>query len=191
MFCEWRRIRQPIHTFRPPNSQLCIVFNRNINSDVSCRSVNLRMVTPWHKSFRQIRTHLTTYLRLEYKLKDESIALHSPFFDVPRHTNGFIRRRTKLTFSVLFTTDTVEAAHALEDPHNICLSETLAPIMKFPTREHLKKKLCLFIFIIFPTMLLNLITGIKHGTDAFILSKCLQRFNKAFGFQLSEDNVDA
>ena len=37
-------------------------------------------------------------------------------------------------FSVLFITDIVEAARAPEDPHNICLSEPLAPIKKFPAR---------------------------------------------------------
>ena len=31
-------------------------------------------------------------------------------------------------------TDIVGAARAPEDPHNLCLSEALAPIMKFPTR---------------------------------------------------------
>ena len=36
--------------------------------------------------------------------------------------------------SVLFTTDIVGAAHAPEDPHNICFSEPLSLIMKFPTR---------------------------------------------------------
>ena len=35
---------------------------------------------------------------------------------------------------MLFTADIVGAARATEDPHTICLSEPLAPIMKFPTR---------------------------------------------------------
>ena len=34
---------------------------------------------------------------------------------------------------MLFIIDIVGAAHAPEGPHNSCLSETLAPIMKFPT----------------------------------------------------------
>ena len=38
-------------------------------------------------------------------------------------------------FFILFTADIVGAARATEDPNNICLSEPLAPIMKFPTRE--------------------------------------------------------
>ena len=38
-------------------------------------------------------------------------------------------------FGMLFTTDIVGAAHAPEDSHNICLSEPLAPVMKFPTRD--------------------------------------------------------
>ena len=36
-------------------------------------------------------------------------------------------------FLILFTANIVRAARATEDPHNICLSEPLAPIMKFPT----------------------------------------------------------
>ena len=41
----------------------------------------------------------------------------------------------KLTiFFILFTADIVRFARA-EDPHNICLSEPLAPIMTFPTRN--------------------------------------------------------
>ena len=35
----------------------------------------------------------------------------------------------------LFTTNIVGAVLAPEDPHNICLSEPLAPTMKFPTRK--------------------------------------------------------
>ena len=42
---------------------------------------------------------------------------------------------TNLPFFVLFTVDIVRAARATEDPHNICLSEPLAPIMKFSTGE--------------------------------------------------------
>ena len=34
---------------------------------------------------------------------------------------------------MLFTADIVGATRASEDPHNICLSEPLAPIMNFPT----------------------------------------------------------
>ena len=56
------------------------------------------MVTPWQKWFRQNLTHLTTYLRRENKLKEQSIALHSPFFEVPRHKNGFIQQMTNPTF---------------------------------------------------------------------------------------------
>ena len=41
---------------------------------------------------------------------------------------------TNLAFFNLFTADIVGAARGTEDPHNICLSESLAPIMKFPTR---------------------------------------------------------
>ena len=37
---------------------------------------------------------------------------------------------------MLFTTDIVGAARAPEDPHNIFLSEPLAPIMKFHTRAN-------------------------------------------------------
>ena len=36
-------------------------------------------------------------------------------------------------FWIFFKVDTVGAAHATEDPHNICLSEPLVQIMKFPT----------------------------------------------------------
>ena len=42
-------------------------------------------------------------------------------------------------FYILFTTDIVGAARAREDLHNICLSEPLPPIMKFPTRVKLLK----------------------------------------------------
>ena len=38
-------------------------------------------------------------------------------------------------FRILFTADIVGATRAMEDPHNICLSEPLAQIMKFPTRK--------------------------------------------------------
>ena len=40
----------------------------------------------------------------------------------------------KPIFLVVFITDIVGAARAPEDQHNFCLSEPLAPIMKFPTR---------------------------------------------------------
>ena len=43
-----------------------------------------------------IETHLTTYLRLENKLKDQSIVLQSPLFEIPCHRNGFIRRMANL-----------------------------------------------------------------------------------------------
>ena len=39
------------------------------------------------------------------------------------------------TFWILFTADIVGAARATEDPRNICLSEPVAPIMKFLTRD--------------------------------------------------------
>ena len=42
----------------------------------------------------------------------------------------FIHRLTKLPFRVLFTTDIFGATHVPVDPHNICLSEPLAPIME-------------------------------------------------------------
>ena len=77
IFGELGRIKQHVHTFRPPKHSRLYHFSRNINDDVSCRSVNWPLVTPRHKWFRQNRTHLTTYLRLENKLKDYSIALHS------------------------------------------------------------------------------------------------------------------
>ena len=75
IFREWGRIRQPVHTFGPSKLS-CLYFNRNINGDVCCQSgsANWPMVTPWHKWFRQDHTHMTTYLRLENKLKD-----HTPF----------------------------------------------------------------------------------------------------------------
>ena len=47
---------------------------------------------------------------------------------------GLYDERQIYPFLILFTADTVEAARATEDPHNICLIEPLAPIMKFPTR---------------------------------------------------------
>ena len=52
-FREWGRIRQPAHSFRPPKLSRVYNFNRNINGDVSCRSVNWPLVTPRHKGFRQ------------------------------------------------------------------------------------------------------------------------------------------
>ena len=66
---EWGRIRQPIHTFRPPKLSRLYHFNTTIDGDVSCRSVNLPLVTPRHKWFRQNRTLFTTHLRLESKLE--------------------------------------------------------------------------------------------------------------------------
>ena len=41
---------------------------------------------------------------------------------------------TNLSFFISFTVDIVGTARATEDPHNICLSEPVTPIMKFPTR---------------------------------------------------------
>ena len=95
---KYERISQSVHTFRPPKFSHLYHFNMNINGDVSCRSVNWPLVTPRHNWFRQNRTHLTTYLRLENKLKEQSIAVHSPFFENSRHKNGFIRRMTNLPF---------------------------------------------------------------------------------------------
>ena len=40
IFGEWGRIKQPVHTFRPLKLSCLYRFNRNINGDVSCRSVN-------------------------------------------------------------------------------------------------------------------------------------------------------
>ena len=40
---------------------------------------------------------------------------------------------TNLSFLILFTANIVGAARATKNPHNICLSGLLAPIMKFPT----------------------------------------------------------
>ena len=42
---------------------------------------------------------------------------------------------TNLPFFNLFTADIVGATRATEDSHNICLSEPLAPIVKFPARD--------------------------------------------------------
>ena len=90
------------------------------------------MVTPRHKWFRQNRTLLTTYLRLENKLTDQSIALHSPFVE-----NGFIRRRTNLPFfGLVYNWYSRSRTCSGKPTHNICLSEPLAPIMKFPTRDN-------------------------------------------------------
>ena len=47
---------------------------------------------------------------------------------------------TNLPFWTMFTADIVGAARATEDPHNICLPEPLAPIMKFPTRVKQSRK---------------------------------------------------
>ena len=98
IFGEWGKIRQPVHTFRPLKLSRLYNFSRNINVNVSCRSVNWTLATPRHKWFRQNRTHLTTNLRLESKLKDQNVALHSPFFEIPHHQNGFIRQNTNLPF---------------------------------------------------------------------------------------------
>ena len=100
IFSEWWRIGQPIHSFRPPKLASLYHFNRNINSDVSdvsCPSVNWLLVTPRHKWFRQSRTYLTTYLRLENKLKDQSIALHSPFFRKSTQWKGVYTTNDKFT----------------------------------------------------------------------------------------------
>ena len=82
-----------------------------------------------------IQTKSYTFDNL-HKLKDRSIALHSHLFEIPHHKNEFIRRNDKLSifFFFFFTADIVGAAHDTEDPHNICVSEPLAPIMTFPTR---------------------------------------------------------
>ena len=40
-----------------------------------------------------------------------------------------------ILFLIQFTADIVGATRAMEDPRNICLSEPLAPIMKFPTHD--------------------------------------------------------
>ena len=42
---------------------------------------------------------------------------------------------TNLHFWMMFTTDIVGPARAPEEPHNICLSETMAQIMKFLIRD--------------------------------------------------------
>ena len=94
IFGEWRRIRQPVHTFRPQKLSCLYHFNMNINGDVSCRSVSWPLVTPRHKWFRRNRTHSTTYLRLENKLKSRALHYISSFFENPRHKSGFIRRMT-------------------------------------------------------------------------------------------------
>ena len=93
---EWGRIKQLVHTFQPSKLSRLYHFNRNINGDVGCRSINWLMVNQRHKWFRQERTHLATYLRLENKLKDQSIVLQSPLFEIPCHRNGFIRWMTNL-----------------------------------------------------------------------------------------------
>ena len=108
----------------------------NINGDVTCQSVNWPLVTPRHKRFRQNRTHLTTYVRLENKLKGQSIALHSLLFEIPHHKIGFMRQWQIYPFWILFKADIVGDARATENPHNICLPEPQVPIMKFPTCGH-------------------------------------------------------
>ena len=77
-------------------------------------------LTYWYKWFRQHCTRLTTNLRLENKLKNKSIEIlvHSPFFEVPLHKNGFTRRLTNLPFSVLFTTD-IRRSHTCSSCNNV------------------------------------------------------------------------
>ena len=99
IFGEWGRIRQHVHTFRPLKLSRLYHFNRNINLNVSCRSVNWPLITPRHKWFRQNRTHLTTNLRLENKLKDPEYCTTFSFsFEIPHHKNGVVRQITNLPF---------------------------------------------------------------------------------------------
>ena len=82
-------------------------------------------------------------------LKDLRAACNSPFWKKNKktkkkkttpqklpHKNRFFRRVTDLSlFRLLFSAAIFKAARAPEDAHNSCLSELLAPIMKFPDRE--------------------------------------------------------
>ena len=72
------------------------------------------------------------------RLKDLRAACNSPFGEKLPHKNRVFRRVTGLP--LLFSFAIFRAARAPEDAQSICLSEPLAPIMKFPTRVKISEE---------------------------------------------------
>ena len=68
-------------------------------------------------------------------LKDLRAACISPFWEKRLHKNRIFRRVTDLPLLFTFFSRYIQSRTCSEDAHNICLSEPLVPIMKFPDRD--------------------------------------------------------
>ena len=92
-------------------------------------------LTSPHSMPQMIQTRSYTFDNFSFRVKAR--ALHDIFFfsENLHHKNISIQWIINLFFQSLFWAAVFGATHALEDSNNIWLSEPLALIMKFPTRD--------------------------------------------------------